>query len=389
MIAAPPVLRRTVGVLVLAAPLLLIFGPFPILRGLVILALGVLAVGLLILGWLDLSGTLAWRIIFATLAPAAWISADPGAWWLAFARRREDPGCLRGALDRAEAWGSPEATYEIALNWLSDGAPAVHTAGVHRLEHLAAQGHRPAQEALAGCMAWGQGTPLNPEGARAQWTRLGFGPDTPIPKPPPGLLHRRAQTPQGGWEGHLGRGLERAGAATQSLFVRSGPARVGFLIFAGGVALALLAIPLTMIATTVHSVIGPALVAFAMPSLVILALMALNLRRSNRLPRAARQRLDRAGAGEAEAAFQLGLDFDRGAPHAPRDPATARYWYRLAAQQGHLEAAVRLAELLQLGIGGPKDRTGARDLLQLAAAAGHPEGQRRLADLDQHAADLT
>ena len=74
MIGAPPVLRRTVGVLVLAAPLLLIFGPFPILRGLVILALGVLAVGLLLLGWLDLSGTLAWRIIFATLAPAAWIA---------------------------------------------------------------------------------------------------------------------------------------------------------------------------------------------------------------------------------------------------------------------------------------------------------------------------
>lgn len=379
----PVLLRRLLGASVLGLPLALAFGPFPFLRAMVVYGLMLLALGLLVLPWLGLQEQMAWQVLLGALAPVAWLAREPGDWWLALARRTGDLRLLTGALDRAEAWGAPEASLEIALNHLA--SPGLQPAGVRRLEALASQGHPEAGELLAACQAWGLGTPLDPAGARARWVRLGGGPEAPIPPPRPGLVARAVARPPRSVELGLGRGLARVGEATGRFLARSAPARLGLGLLLGTFALLLLAVP---VLTTLFSPFTLVLMAFWTPALLLLGGMAYRMRRDHRPRRETRERLQRAEAGEAEAAFRLGLDFDRGAPDIPRDPATARRWYRVAADQGHLEAAVRLAELLQLGVGGLRDREGARALLTRAADAGHPEAARRLEALRRHEADL-
>ncbi len=389
MTALPAALRRLLGLLCLALPAGLIFAPLPLLRFAVLAALGLLVVLLILLPAAGLQEDLAWTVLFTCLAPVAWASPNPGRWWTDLARRSEDTRLIEGALDRGEAWGSDEAAFEIALNRLSSGVQGLQQGGVARLKPLAALGHRDALEALAGCMAWGQGTALDAVAARTLWIRLGGRSEEPIPAPRPGLLRQVAARPDSPTESRLAAGLERAGEATRGLLSRSAPARAGLWICAGGVFLFLLAIPLTFLLSNLAlgGAVGAAtrLILFAMavvaaPALLVVGFVGLEQWRSTRMGGAAQRLRARAEAGDADACFALGEAYDQGAHHAAQDRSEARRWYRAAAEQGHAEAAFRLGEMLLHGIGGMKERPQALTWLRQAAEAGHPIAAQRLAE---------
>src|SRR5690349_3498764 len=60
---------------------------------------------------------------------------------------------------------------------------------------------------------------------------------------------------------------------------------------------------------------------------------------------------DLAAAGNAEAQFQLGVQYGNGRMVA-KDPVAAAKWYEAAARQGHARAQLALARLRQGGAGG-------------------------------------
>ncbi len=385
----PRPLRRFLGAACLAWPLVLGLGPFPFLRIVVMGLMALLAVTLFILSGTGLEGDLAWRLLFRLLEPLAWMAPDPGRWWLDFARRCEDTRLIEGALDRGEAWGSDEAAFEIALNRLSSGVTGIQQGGVLRLKALASRGHRESMEALAACMAWGLGTAQDSTGARTLWMRLGGHEAEDIPLPRPGLLRRAAARPEEKLIAGLSAQLNQAGEATRGLLMRSAPARAGLWIGALALLLFLLAIPITFVLSNLAQggVVGQASTLILLivgvgisPALLMLLVMALSQRASTHGSTAARRLRRRAESGDPEACFKVGEDFDRGAPHAPRDLVEARRWYRAAAEQGHAEAAYRLAELLILGFGGPKDRSEGLEWLRRAAEAGHAGAGGKLAE---------
>ncbi len=387
MTTLPTPLRRLAGLLVLGLPFALALGPFPILQVLAVLGLLALLSCLLLLPAAGFGEALTWSVLFRLLAPIAWIMPDPGQWWTALARRSEDTYLIEGALDRGEQWGDPEATLEIALNRLSSGVPGIQQGGLDRVKALAAQGHREALDALAGCMAWGLGIPMDAAGARTLWIRLGGGAETPIPQPRSGLLRKVAARRTQGLEGALAQGLARAGEGTQSLFARSAPARVGLWLLLIGLVLFLLAMPVTMFLGTLFGPLGPALAAFIAPPVAILTWMAISLRRSNRPPARFRRQHQAAESGDPEACFNLGTEFDRGTPQVAKDVSEARRWYRIAAERGHVEAAFRLGELQLIGLGGVKDRAAALAWFQRAADQGHAGAARRLTEAQPAASE--
>jgi len=102
--------------------------------------------------------------------------------------------------------------------------------------------------------------------------------------------------------------------------------------------------------------------------------------------RTARTLMDGAERGDACAAFQLGMAYRRGARGLDRDSLAARVWMLRAAEGGHAEAMLHLAEMLRQGEGGLPDAAVARAWLQRAAETGSAEAVRRLAiqDSDLH-----
>jgi TPR repeat protein len=87
-----------------------------------------------------------------------------------------------------------------------------------------------------------------------------------------------------------------------------------------------------------------------------------------------------AGAGDAEAALNLGLLYDLGRG-VPQDSATAYTWYREAAETGLAQAAFNVAVMLDGGTGVPRDRAEAALWYARAAASGHHRAQYALAQL--------
>jgi TPR repeat protein len=85
-----------------------------------------------------------------------------------------------------------------------------------------------------------------------------------------------------------------------------------------------------------------------------------------------------ASAGNADCQCSLGLMYQAGEriPGGVKaDPAEARRWYRLAADQGHEEAIMHLGQLLLWGQGGPEDPEGGARLFRQGSEAGNPEAQ--------------
>lgn len=90
------------------------------------------------------------------------------------------------------------------------------------------------------------------------------------------------------------------------------------------------------------------------------------------------KRLKLASVGDEDAQLSVGLDYETG-DKAKVSKTEAAKWYRMAAEQGNIEAKFRLARLLQEGEGGvKKDLKTAVSLYQKAADAGNIEAQNWL-----------
>ncbi len=351
--------RRGLALLAWALPLALLLSPLGLWFIGLLFLLGFVLTAML---WLGLGEELAWSLTFACHAPRAWWAASPGPWWTALARRSDLPPLVLGALHRAEAWGDREATYELALEALATGVSTLADSGVHRLRPLAAAGHRPAQAALAGALAWGVGVLRDPKEAERLWVRSGGAPEAPIPPPPPSLLkaRREAQAPSAA----LCEALGRAGEHLSDLLARQAAARwvLGLSVAVTGGTLLL--VPVTFLLMMLLSGGGMGAASRQLAGLLLVVLTPLGLllvwigrqvRSAGPGTRQLRKILARAEAGDPEAAFQMALAYDRGTPDTPREASEARRWYRVAAEGGHAEAALRLADLLQMGHGGLKD----------------------------------
>jgi len=81
----------------------------------------------------------------------------------------------------------------------------------------------------------------------------------------------------------------------------------------------------------------------------------------------------RAGGGEAEAQFNLGVKFAR--EGATQDYAQAAHWYRKAADQSHSLAQFNLAIMYGAGHGMPRDEVQSRAWMQKAADRGDAGAQ--------------
>jgi TPR repeat protein len=96
--------------------------------------------------------------------------------------------------------------------------------------------------------------------------------------------------------------------------------------------------------------------------------------------RNARRRLEEAAHEEHRptAEYHLGLLYWRGLG-GPRDPQSAVYCFRRAAESGHAAAQTALGLALQAGVGTPKDEAEARDWFRSAAGAGDVAAMTQLA----------
>lgn len=389
----PLALRRALAVGLLLLPVLLARSPWGLRLAFPLAFFGVLFA---LLVWLGLGEDLAERLLFLLLAPFSWLATRPERWWTALARWPWLPSELvLGALQRGEAWGEAEATYELALEDLGSGLQGLAEGGVRRLRPLAEGGHRRAQAALAGALWWGQGIQRDARAAERWWIRSGGAAGVAIPAPPPSLLRARTRR-DATIPAALGQGLAGGAEEVGRFLARHAPVRWALFLLAAGIVLLLLAVPITMMlgflqfagpAGEAFRWVGLAYLCTVLPFLATLALLAFQLRGPRAGLRAFHRRLARAHSGDAQAAFDLGLAFEQGGIHTPKDLAEARRWYGLAAEQGHAEAAFRLGELLLLGLGGMKDRPGGRAWLQRAADQGHAGAEAALANAAPESTD--
>ncbi len=88
-----------------------------------------------------------------------------------------------------------------------------------------------------------------------------------------------------------------------------------------------------------------------------------------------------AKAGEAKAAYVLGVLYLKG-QGVTASKEKAAEWFGRAAAQGHPDAAFHLARMHLKGAGAAKDPAKARELLGRASAKGHEKAKALLASLD-------
>ncbi|MFN8010585.1 MAG: hypothetical protein U0P81_04195 [Holophagaceae bacterium] len=88
--------------------------------------------------------------------------------------------------------------------------------------------------------------------------------------------------------------------------------------------------------------------------------------------------MDRAEAGDPQAAHDLAQAYRRAALGLHKDALAARLWHTRAAEAGHARSMLELAVMLDSGEGGFPDKPSARAWLERAAEAGSAEAARRL-----------
>jgi TPR repeat protein len=93
----------------------------------------------------------------------------------------------------------------------------------------------------------------------------------------------------------------------------------------------------------------------------------------------------RAGLGDAEAQFHLGVKF--AGEGATQDYAQAAHWYRMAADQSHSLAQFNLAVMYAAGQGVPRDEAQSRLWMQKAADRGDAGAQYNMG-MRHHRASL-
>lgn len=373
-----------------------------------LLAIGSLAVTA---AWVGLPLRLAERLTHGLMGLAASLTPDPGRTWWFFAQRAATPMRLRWCLHRGAAWGHPESRLEEALSYLDGGwGEGGAQVGVRLLSIQAQEGSAEAAFYLAEALRWGRGQPKDLAAAWRWYRRsgeAGFGPsaawmakayqqgegiDVDLPQsqqwsrratqappaPPRGMLRqmRGEQTSRWGEVVQLGTQMSEA---LGDAVIQTAAGRALVL----GVAATALVLSLLIFFSLVT---GITLMVF-FPPFVMLGVLALKLRRSNRWTKASRDLQSRAEQGDPDACYQQGLGFEQGSAHHPRDASEARLWYQRAADAGHVEAAYRLGVLLAWGIGGMKDRDKAKAWLDFAARHHHEKAAAQWQDLERSAAD--
>ena len=276
-------------------------------------------------------------------------------------------------LRRAAGLGDAESSY-----WLGEALRWKQAAGGHSREALdgyqraARAGFRPAAAWLAQAYAAGDGVPADPAQAEAWAAQAAALPGAEVPAP--GLLQRIVDRPSllAEIESDLD---EAAGQVGDLLWPQRWFRRVTWTL----VGLVLLLTALVILATPLLLRLCILLGFWLLAASLLLRFHGLA---PQRVSRSTRRLEARAGAGDAAACCELGLCYERGHHDLPKDLGAAREWYRRAADKGHPEALLRLADLLSWGVGGPRDVPGARRLLERAAALGLPEAWARLGRLE-------
>lgn len=282
--------------------------------------------------------------------------------------RPRDPAEARRRFRVAAEAGYAPAQFQLSeLERWGAGGPKDLARSNELLRASAAAGHRPAVARLVEALEAGDGMAPDPEAlaeARAQLTAL-----PPEPPPPPPAARERL----GAGLGSLTARADREGArvAVQPWF----PWVLGTLalLLAAGV---FAGIVLFVWKTTFGWMVALGMAPLATWSLYYLF-------RQDRGPSfEGGRRLRRAEGGDPEACYHHAMVCLQGGRDAPKDASAARLWFQRAAEAGHVEAMVRLAELLRWGMGGLRRKEEARAWLLRAAEAGHPEAARILEDMD-------
>lgn len=97
---------------------------------------------------------------------------------------------------------------------------------------------------------------------------------------------------------------------------------------------------------------------------------------------AAQTAMQKAGQGDAEAQYILGIMYEDGSG-VEQNRAKAFLWYEKSALQGYKDAQSTLAWMYDIGNGAPQDYYKAAQWYKKAAMQGDPESQNRLAYLHQ------
>ena len=339
--------------------------------------------------------------------------AEPALAWLRWANRAHYREQGLGYLERAVALDHPEAHFEMGLYYLEGplrlGGEAMARAHLRRaaelghgeaafrlgederwkglrpegmawITHSAGLGFAHAIHWLARAHATGDGTPVDPDAA-ALWAARAERAPAPAP-----ARHSAVAGLQAWGEVdplvRLGYGLRDLTDGALAPLAEQG--WFPWVVLACGLPL-LVAVLLGLywyglaVASVWGTAIGLLLFGIAVPPLLILVGLAWRLRRGMTTGRAHRRTEAAAAGGSSHACFHLGLASERGTADVPKDAHRARTWYLQAASEGHVEAMVRLAELLHWGAGGSRDREGAALWFERAAQRGHAQAAGMLA----------
>ncbi|GLH70461.1 hypothetical protein GETHPA_19940 [Geothrix rubra] len=320
------------------------------------------------------------RLWVARFAP------DPEALWLHWTRHAYHPDQAWWCLDRAVRLGGSEGIFQEGLVYLEGGfGPGGVIDGVQRMGRAARRGHAEAAFRYAEALRTGHGVAADPVEAGVWYRRAAsadFGPaaawlaraceagdglavDPEEARRWSGIAARLAPHPS------PSRSPLRHDAAPDDPLVRLGgrlagrveavaepavshPAGrwillLGLVLLAGG-ALATVGAFFWAGSSGLHHL--PLLM--LAPPVLALAWQAWRLRREG--PRRGRDRLLAAAeSGDPGASYRLGLAFLRGDAHRPKDDLSAVLWFRKAAEAGHREAMLALAEAYRGGHGVVRD----------------------------------
>ncbi len=376
--------------------------PWPSVAVALLLTFLVLFLALIVidLGFGGSMGTTRWADRAARRFTARF-ARDRGALWLAWAEREPVLSRALDDLARAAAEGHPAAMREYGRHFLDGGmGTTARAAAVPWLRRAAEAGDAPAAYFLGEILRWGVGEASRPGEALAWYLRAARGGYRPAAlwlaqaclggegqeadpeqaaswarraeamagedAPAPGLLAGPPAEEGGG--ATAGEIMDEVGEALWEMKGYRVLVVVLAALLVGALALVILVVPVLQRLALVL-VLGLALVA---------ALMRLLGHHAPGPSRSGKDLEARAGAGDAEASFQLGLRFERGHYDLPRDLELARRHFDCAAQAGHARASLHLADLLSWGMGGPADPDRAHRILEWLARTGHPEASAKL-----------
>ncbi len=407
--AMASVLRRA-WALALGALACILAGPFLLLPTRLARVAETWAAVLFLALWLLAVALVIGRLLWSTTAVFTWLerrlrrwvalfAADPAGLWLHWTRRAHRSEMAHWCLQQAVAAGGAEAQFQYGLIFLEGGfGPSGQAAAVAWFRRAADQGHTEAAFRLAEVLRTGAGQVLQDRAGSESWylrsAGSGYGPAAawlahaygmgdgvsvdegrarrwaeqaerlrPHPElsrsvlrhdaaPEDPLVRLAARTAQGveflaarGVEYRAGRWSLLMGALLLGVVLLG---TLGWLFWAGSSSL--FHLPLLMAASL----------------LLLLGWQTRQLRADR--PRSGRDRLlEAAEAGDPEACHRLGLAYRQGSPGRPRDDLSAALWFRKAADQGHREAMLALAEAYLGGHGVLRDP---REAARWAEAAG-------------------